>query len=327
MWRPPWFPPLRMPDYSIFGGCLRSEIAFPELRESSDAAPNWTLHARSAAPDLEAAESLGELEVAPSCRVRMLRHAGGYRLAYDDTGVYDVSPDGRTIAWTSGPNPAHSAVRADITGRVLATALHAAGLLCLHGSAVALESGTVAFLAPKFHGKSTLALALARAGGRLVTDDVLPVELGEQPTAIPGVHQVKLWDDTAALFGVSRDGVEAGEKHLVHDFSERLLMTDRSPLAACYLLSPVAGDQPPDTAAVRTRLGDMVSALALVRQATLGALLGGSEAAVVFDRAVSLAKRVPVYRLDVAPGLDRVPATVAQLLAWHGGARTPVAAA
>src|SRR5690242_15883647 len=288
-----------MPDYSIFGGCLRSEIVFPELRESSDVAPNWTFSARTCASAVESAESLGELEVTPTCRVRMSRHAQGYRLEYDDTGIYDVSRDGRTIVWTSGPNPAQTAVRADVTGRVLATALHAAGLLCLHGSAVALAGGTIAFLAPKFHGKSTLAIALARAGGRLVTDDVLPVELGMTPTAVPGVHQIKLWDDTAALFGVSRDGVEAGEKHLVHDFSDTALMTDRSPLAACYLLAPVTGDQTPDAAAVRAKLGDMVSALALVRQATLGALLGGSEAGVVFDRAVSLAKAVPVYRLDV----------------------------
>ena len=316
-----------MPDYSIFGGCLRSEIVFPELRESSDIAPNWTFTARATPPALEDAEALGELDVTPTCRVRLSRHAGGYRLVYDDTGIYNVSRDGRNIAWTSGPNPARSAVRANVTGRVLATALHAAGLFCLHGSAVALEGGTIAFLAPKFHGKSTLALALARAGGRLVTDDVLPVELGAEPTAVPGVHQVKLWDDTAHLFGVSRDGVEAGEKHLVHDFSEQLLMTERSPLAACYLLAPVAGDHPPDAAAERTRLGDMASALVLVRQATLGALLGGSEAAVVFDRAVALAKAVPVFRLDVAPGLDRVPAIVDQLHAWHRAAPTPVAAA
>ena len=315
-----------MPDYSIFGGCLRSEIVFPELRESSDVAPNWTFSARTSASAVESAESLGELEVTPTCRVRMSRHAQGYRLEYDDTGIYDVSRDGRTIVWTSGPNPAQTAVRADVTGRVLATALHAAGLLCLHGSAVALAGGTIAFLAPKFHGKSTLAIALARAGGRLVTDDVLPVELGMTPTAVPGVHQIKLWDDTAALFGVSRDGVEAGEKHLVHDFSDTALMTDRSPLAACYLLAPVTGDQTPDAAAVRTKLGDMVSALALVRQATLGALLGGSEAGVVFDRAVSLAKAVPVYRLDVVSGLERVPEVVSRLLAWHG-ARTPMAAA
>ena len=315
-----------MPDYSIFGGCLRSEIVFPELRESSDAAPNWTFSARTSAFPIDAAEPLGELEVTPTCRVRMSRHTRGYRLEYDDTGVYDVSPDGRTIVWTSGPNPAPTAVRADVTGRVLATALHAAGVLCLHGSAVALDGGTIAFLAPKFHGKSTLALALARAGGRLVTDDVLPVELGAEPTAVPGVHQVKLWDDTAELFGVSRDGVEAGEKHLVHDFSDTALMTDRSPLAACYLLAPLTGDQTPEAPAVRTKLGDIASALALVRQATLGALLGGSEAGVVFDRAVSLAKRVPVYRLDVAPGLERVPEIVTQLLAWHG-ARTPMAAA
>src|SRR2546430_3342158 len=32
-----------MPDYSIFGSCLRSEIAFPELRKAINAAPRWRL--------------------------------------------------------------------------------------------------------------------------------------------------------------------------------------------------------------------------------------------------------------------------------------------
>src|SRR2546429_5258120 len=32
-----------MPDYSIFGSCLRSEIAFPELRTAINAAPRWRL--------------------------------------------------------------------------------------------------------------------------------------------------------------------------------------------------------------------------------------------------------------------------------------------
>src|SRR2546421_7000065 len=32
-----------MPDYSIFGSCLRSEIAFPELRTAINAAPRWKL--------------------------------------------------------------------------------------------------------------------------------------------------------------------------------------------------------------------------------------------------------------------------------------------
>jgi len=27
---------------------------------------------------------------------------------------------------------------------------------------------------------------------------------------------------------------------------------------------------------------------------------------------------VPVYRLDVTPGLDRLPGVVGQMFAWHG---------
>lgn len=315
-----------MPDYSIFGGCLRSEIVFPELRESLGRAPTWILSVAPRERPVDAgAELLGELDVTPACRVRMVKHAAGFRLQYDDTGTYDVSSDGRRVMWTRGPNAAVLSVRSDVTGRVLATALHAAGVLCLHGSAVALGSGTAAFLAPKHHGKSTLALALARAGGRLVTDDVLPVRLGEPPQAIPGVHQIKLWGDTAEHFGVARERVEPGEKHLLYDFPAERLMGAPSPLAAIYLLAPVmTGDA--SAAAVRTRLGDVPSALALVRHATLGPLFGGSEAAVLFDRATALARQVPVYRLDAAAGLERVPEVVDQVLAWHGAAPEPVPA-
>ena len=319
-----------MPDYSIFGGCLRSEITFPELRESSDRNPSisWTLHASPEAAPARVAELLGEHAVTPGCRVRLFRHAGGYRLRYDDTGIYDVSLDGRRIAWTAGPQPGAGAVRADVTGRVLSTALHAAGLLCLHASAVTLAEGTVAFLAPKYHGKSTLALALARAGARLVTDDVLPVHPGPPARAIPGVHQVKLWDDTARLFGVARRDVEPGEKHLVHEFPDARLEFGPTPLRAVYLLSPVTADAGMRNEVVlRTRLPEVPSALALVRHATLGALLGGREAPTVLERAVQVAREVPVYRLETLVGLDRVPQIVARLSDWHGAPANETAGA
>jgi hypothetical protein len=40
------------------------------------------------------------------------------------------------------------------------------------------------FLAPKFHGKSTLAYALVAAGAGSITDDTLPVELRD-PSRVP----------------------------------------------------------------------------------------------------------------------------------------------
>lgn len=307
-----------MPDYAAFGGCLRSELIFPELRERTGCAIDWTLRTAPASAPLIAVQRLGESEIAPGCRVRLYRHAHGYRLEYDDSGCYDVSADGREIVWSSSSGASPAVVRSDVTGRVLATALHAGGVFCLHGCAVALERGAVALLAPKFHGKSTLALALARGGGRLITDDVLPVIAGPPARALPGMHQVKLWGDSAAMMGVLQPDTGALGKHLVHDFPDDMLMFEASPLAAIYLLAPAAAAASGGRPCARAPIASSMATMALVRHATLGELLGGSEAALLLDWATGLARSVAVYRLDVAPGLEQVPAVVAQMLAWHG---------
>lgn len=318
---------LQMPDYSIFGGCLRSDLPFADLRELSSGAASWSLLVVDAIGEMENAQLLGELEISPECRVRLFEHTGGFRFEYDDTGTYDIAADGRTIRWLAGPNPGESAVRADVTGRVLAMALHASGLLCLHGSAVELADGAVAFVAPKYHGKSTLALALARAGGRLMTDDVFPVDPGPPARAIPGVHQVKLWDDSAEIFDVRRGKPEPGDKHLVHELPDDWLGFQPGPLSAIYLLSPLTGEFTMAEAARRVPMPDVTAALALVRHAALGPLLGGAEAARIFERAATLASAVPVFRLETAAGLDRLNEVVAQLLEWHGAAAVPPVAA
>ena len=208
----------------------------------------------------------------------------------------------------------------------MALALHASGYLCLHGSSVATATGAIAFLAPKYHGKSTLALALSRAGAKLLTDDILPVDPSPPIRAIPGVHQVKLWQDSATHFGVDRvtEPPVPGSKHLLHDFDDSMITNERVPLAAVYLLSPVIVEEgaaaPPVS---RTRLHSVPSALALVRHSIMGSMLTGPDAQRVFDRASVVAETVPVYQLTVAAGMERIGDTVDQLLAWHG---EPVAA-
>ena len=321
------FSPHQMPYYSIFGGCLDSDLTFSELRELSSATANWTLRAVDTIEEMEAPQLLGEAELSAECRVRLFEHASGFRFEYEDTGSYDITADGRTIRWRAGPHPGHGAVRADITGRVLAMTLHAAGRLCLHGSAVAMDGGAVAFVAPKYHGKSTLALALARSGCRLMTDDILPVDPGPPAQAIPGVHQVRLWDDSAELFDVRSGEPTPGDKHLVHEIPEDLLMFQPDALSAVYLLSPLTGESSMAEAARRIPMPDVTAALALVRHAALGPLLGGAQAACTFERAATLASTVPVYRLETVAGLDRLSEVVAQLQEWHGAATVPPVAA
>jgi len=312
-----------MKSYQVFGGALRSDIEFPELRTIESDAPTWTLRSTPHAPELSSATSLGRAEVIPGFFVELLRHPRGFRFVFDDTGIFDISENGRDITCTAGPHFEDSWVRADVTGRVMAVALHASGHLCLHGSAVTTAGGAIAFLAPKFHGKSTLALALARAGARLLTDDIVPVDPHPPIQAVPGVHQVKLWQDSASHFGVERE-VETprpGDKHVLHDFDDNMLSNERAPLAAIYLLSPVIvpeGAVVPPVA--RARMHSVPSALALVRHSIMGSMLSGLEAQRVIDRATTVAEEVPVYQLTIAAGMERIGDTVDQLLAWHGGA-------
>lgn len=310
-----------MRNYQVFGGALRSDIEFPELRLIESDAPSWTLRSVPLASDMTSATLLGEVEVIAGCQVHLFRHSAGFRFVFDDTGSFDITDSGRDIAWCEGPAAEDAWVRADVTGRVLAVAMHASGHLCLHGSAVATGAGAIAFLAPKFHGKSTLALALARAGARLLTDDVLPVDPRTPVQAVPGVHQVKLWQDSATHFGVEREAPRRGSKHLLHEFDDSMLSNDRTPLSAIYLLSPVIVEEGAAAPAVaRTRMHVVPSALALVRHSIMGSMLGGAEAQLVIDRATTIAEAVPVYQLTVAAGMERIGDTVDQLLAWHGGA-------
>jgi hypothetical protein len=310
-----------MRDYQVFGGALRSDIEFPELRTIESDAPSWTLRTIAAAPDMTSAQLLGQAEILPGFHVKLFSHERGFRFVFDDTGTFDITDDGREIAWTAGPHFEESWVRADVTGRVMAVALHASGHLCLHGSAVAARSGAIAFLAPKFHGKSTLALALTRAGARLLTDDLVPVDPRTPIQAVPGVHQVKLWQDSASHFGVERETPRPGSKHLLHDFDDTMLSNDRTPLAAIYLLAPIiVAEGAAAPTVTRARMHSVASALALVRHSMMGSMLSGIEAQHVIDRATIVAEAVPVYQLAVTAGMERIGETVDQLLAWHGGA-------
>jgi hypothetical protein len=310
-----------MRNYQVFGGALRSDIVFPELREIESSAPSWTLRSTPLVPDMASPTELGRAEIIPGYHVTLFGYEGGFRFVFDDTGTFDITDAGQQISWTAGPAFEDSWVRADVTGRVMAVALHASGHLCLHGSAVATGSGAIAFLAPKFHGKSTLALALTRAGARLLTDDVVPVDPRTPVQAVPGVHQVKLWQDSATHFGVDHESPRPGSKHLLHDFDDNMLSNDRAPLAAIYLLSPyIVEDGKRAPAVVRSRMHSVPSALALVRHSIMGSMLSGVEAQHVIDRATTVAESVPVYQLSVAAGMERIGETVEQLLAWHGGA-------
>jgi len=255
-----------------------------------------------------------------SVRLQVSKTPTGLRFAYTDTGMFDISDGGRNLVWYPTASAPLDLAMIDVMGRVMAGALHLGGLFCLHGSAVALGDGScgIGFLAPKHYGKSTLAFAMTQRGAQLLTDDTLPVEFSEPVRLRPGVHSVRLWTDSAERLASDRIGTgrEYGGKHIVDQLPEDRVADQAVPLTAVYVLSPPSELTPPDLVR-RSRLPDVPAAMALVQHAKLGALLGKSEAPVLFERAVAAARAVPVYALDFVRDFAHVDYVVGQLMEWH----------
>jgi hypothetical protein len=312
-----------MQSYHVFGGILRSELEFPELERAASGDPDWTLRISDepADPSLKL-ESIGEAIVDQGVMVRASTTGDLFRLAYDDTGVFDVFDSGRAIRWHRPAGVDDEAARLDVLGRVLALALHASGWLSLHGSAVALERGAIAFLAGKGNGKSTLAFALMRAGAALMTDDTVVIGAGAPAIVRPGVQSVRLFQDSAELLDAQSPIPGRDTKATFAPPAATLRRDTRAPLAALYLLESVpAGSiaQP----AERQRILGPAAVFGLLAQTKIGSLLGGSQSAAVFDAVVALAEGAEVYSLRVTRDYALLPAVVEQLAAWHAGVGAP----
>ena len=307
-----------MTDYAIFGGVLRTSMEFPSLRPRPAVRPTWTLHRGAPAVLRSDARALGVDQVDASATVRLYRSAGEWHLLYDDTGRFDVDAGGDTIVWRAPRDVSEDAARLDVMSRVLATAMHAAGDVCFHASAVATGGQAIAFLGAKGFGKSTLAWALVRAGARLLTDDTLRVRLDDTPFAYPGVHELRLRRDAATrLPPDSREARVAGDRLVVDALEGDRLQDEPVPIGGLYLLAPVAAL--PGSAAARVSvLAPVPSALALVRHAKIAPLLVGADAVELLDRVVALARRVPVRLLEIARDFSRLDQVVTDVLAGHG---------
>jgi len=310
-----------MPRYGVFGFIIDSTIEFPELEQASTGDQvDWRILAvQEKCPDFASA-SLGIDSVYGDVHVRTYASETTLRIAFDDTGVFDVYRARREIVWYPGPFPIEAAVRADILGRVMALAAHADGHLTLHASAVSIAGRAVAVVGPKHAGKSTLALALVRKGARLITDDTLVVRLQAGAAwAAPGVQRIRVWDDAARALGLFVSG--SGEGKPAGTLAPNERETAPLPLAACYILAPSGepnGDEPDGAAIHRDRLSPVHAALACVRFSKLGTLGGGVVGAAVLDRAAALTKAVPVFSAAVRRDLTRLDEVADRVMAWHG---------
>jgi len=312
-----------MPRYGVFGFTIESTMAFPELepREAGDTV-DWWIRTAPAESCGSAGTSLGIDHVYGDLQVRAYATETTLRIAFDDTGVFDVHTSNREIVWYPGPLATEAAVRADVLGRVMALAAHADGHFTLHASAVAVAGRAIALVGPKHAGKSTLALALVRNGARLLTDDTLVVRLRSGVAwAAPGVQRIRLWEDTARALGTLVSG--SGDAKSMASLAPNELEAAPMSLAACYVLASVDpnGGDGNGAPIQRERMSSVHAALACVRFSKLGPLGGGAVGTAVLDRAGSLTKAVPVFVAVVQPDLTRLDEVAERVIEWHTPAR------
>ena len=307
--------------YDVYGACLASGMAFPELPAADPTRdPRWTFDTVPTLPAMRTPVAVGDDHIYGTVHARFFRHADGHRIHVDDTGTFDIAQDRRTLLWEERQDAWPDFVRSHLTGRVIATALYLDGLLPLHGSAVETASGVIGFLAPKGYGKSTLALALTQAGARLVTDDTLPIELpgADSATVVrawPGVHSVRLKDDSLRAISTARPAVGTNEgKQIVTDLPGDRRTMGPAPLAALYLIDPV---HPEGADVTWVALPSMLAAMSVVAHVKIGKMLGATAAPVMLERAAAIARQVPVRRLQIPRDLTRLEAVVRTILSWH----------
>jgi hypothetical protein len=184
-------------------------------------------------------------------------------------------------------------------------------------------------------GKSTTALALARAGARHVCDDTLPVEAGPVPAIWPSDGTLRLCDDSREQLAPREEAIRRqsdGKFVLTHAAMGATSGPDplerhRAPLSALYILrGTLDADTADGPVAVRQLVPPRAAVPALMQHLKLGLVVRPGTPHRVLEQLAALTRAVPVYELRVARDWSRLGELAVHLLAWHGAESPAVAA-
>ena len=327
-----------MPDYLVFGSCLRSELPFPELAELRGRAPRWTLTLGSLDAD-DSAETLSDAKLSGDCRIHISRAKDRLRFSHSCAGTFELRGQGSEIVFDADRAVSIDAARTDLVSRLLLMSTDQDSVAWLHGSAARIGQSAVAFIGSSGAGKSTLALALAQAGAEHICDDALPIEPGHPPVVWASDGTVRLCSDTKRQFAphansvrresdgkfvVARSALRPEETASNADVQLDSILdrhTDfRTPLSALYLLAPVPATASTGVAqaAVGRRLLAPSAAIALlIQHLKLGALVAPDYPASKMKQLGEIVRTVPVFELRIPRDWSLMADVVSQLVAWH----------
>jgi hypothetical protein len=182
------------------------------------------------------------------------------------------------------------------------------GDVALHAAAVEVDGRAVLLAAPRYHGKTTLALAFHGRGHRVLTEDVACCRPGPVPTLVPGPALLRVRPDMYAGRPPAGTQVAAARRGRVYlDLDpDRRGSSAPVPIAAVVFLR----ESPSGIKLERT------AASAAIRDLwALSFRLPTDEAqARVFTQVTRLVRAVPTWNLYRPIRLDSLDATVTKIL-------------
>ena len=196
--------------YRAFGLTISSDIPLPELEPIPAGAADCAFRmAVAAAPRDRSEPEWVHLSLRADGSVWMaIAHRGAaHVIRFPGMAEFSISPDGSEIQARRGRGVPLATVRHLLLDHVLPRVLDLKGALVLHAGAVANAAGAILLLGRSGKGKSTLTASLARAGYRVLGDDVIVLrEAAGRWYAVPSYPGLRLWSDSAAtLLGPQGD--------------------------------------------------------------------------------------------------------------------------
>ena len=224
------------------------------------------------------------------------------------SGLFEflISADARTIEYLALDGATDESLTTYLLGQVLSFSLLSRGSEPLHATAVVIDGEAVAFLGDCGYGKSTLGAAFLARGFRILTDDILALEVRDgRWFALAGPPRLKLFPSVARKILARADGMHlnTGTSKLLLPLSGREASSRPIPLKALYVL-PGPGRRP--TRIGITALEGAKAFLEITRAAFNLIRVDRARLTSQFNTATRLVRDVPLRRLAYPLNLSRL---------------------
>lgn len=180
--------------YVLHGLTIRSELTLDE--PTVDVRSHDVLVREGAVRDVPEEVPDGEL-VAELVRgdrrgYTVVRDKGGVLVRFGGLAEFHIELDTGTITSHAPASIDKRILSILVTGTVLSVYLTMVGRCVLHAAAVEVANRAVVFTGLSGMGKSTCAAMACATGARFIADDVLVVELADEPHVLTGASHIRL---------------------------------------------------------------------------------------------------------------------------------------